>query len=228
MNILPNNIAILENDLWISKWVRESGRLDHDQWLLPRVLPYIPEGGCVIDIGAFIGDHTIAYANKVGMYGDVLAFEVNPAPFACLVYNMKRFPWVKCINEGMSDEEGVAAMFTPGQNSGATYLILKDKENLEPVELKPLDNYGGLAPNFIKIDAEGYEVKILKGAKNTIAVNKPIMLIEVNSGALERAGTSTGELFYLLKDYGYTFENIDGTGNLTGPQYDILCKPVKN
>lgn len=224
MKILPNNIAILENDLWISKWVRESGRLDHDQWLLPRVLPYIPEGGHVIDIGAFIGDHTIAYANKVGKCGWVIAFEVNPEPFACLVYNMKRYPWVKCINDGVSDSEAVAAFETPGQNTGASYIVFKDESHSEPVSLYPLDSYG-YNPQFIKIDAEGYEVRILKGAVNTITANKPIMLIEVNSGALERAATSVKELFDLLTEYGYTFENIDGTGNLTGPQYDILCTP---
>jgi FkbM family methyltransferase len=223
MKILPNNIAILENDQWISKWVRESGRLDHDQWLLPRALPHIPEGGTVIDIGAFIGDHTIAYANKVGKCGWVIAFEPNPAAFECLQHNMSSLHQVNCINGGVGESNESIGLEIHPHNAGATYPTEAGK-----IKCQTIDGLGDINIDFIKIDAEGFEVKILKGGKNKITTCKPVMLIEVNSGALERAGTSVGELLVLLAQYGYTFENIDGTGNLSGPQYDILCKPVKN
>ena len=66
---ITNGIATIESDLCISKWVRESGRLDHDQNMLPLLKPFIPLHGVVFDIGAFIGDHTIFYSNRVGDKG---------------------------------------------------------------------------------------------------------------------------------------------------------------
>ena len=64
MKITKEGIAILENDTHISKWVEESGKLDHDQNDIPLILKYINEGDTVVDCGAFIGDHTIAYLNR--------------------------------------------------------------------------------------------------------------------------------------------------------------------
>ena len=77
-------IAILETDNCICRFVEQSGRLDHDQNMLPIVLSYIPIGGVVIDVGAFIGDHTIAYLNKVRENGMVYAFEPYINAFECL------------------------------------------------------------------------------------------------------------------------------------------------
>ncbi len=56
-----NNIAVIEGDEYLSKWVIDSGRLDHDQNSLPIILAYIKEGYTVIDAGANIGSHALAY-----------------------------------------------------------------------------------------------------------------------------------------------------------------------
>lgn len=52
---------IIDGDTHISKWVEETGRLGHDQDLLPRILKLIRPGDVVVDVGAFIGDHTFDY-----------------------------------------------------------------------------------------------------------------------------------------------------------------------
>ena len=74
---LFNGIALLKDDQCICRFIRESGRLDHDINILPLVLEYIPIGGTVFDIGAFIGDTTLAYANRVGENGTIYAFDGN-------------------------------------------------------------------------------------------------------------------------------------------------------
>jgi len=66
VKILDNGIAVIEGDTHISSWVESTGRFDHDQNALPIILEHIKEGDWVVDGGAFIGDHTKAYKDKVG------------------------------------------------------------------------------------------------------------------------------------------------------------------
>lgn len=57
---------VLADDTHLSKWVEEHGRLDHDE-AIASIVEHIPQGGVVVDAGASLGDHTIAYARKVGV-----------------------------------------------------------------------------------------------------------------------------------------------------------------
>jgi tRNA G37 N-methylase Trm5 len=82
---------VIASDTHIGRWIEETGRLDHDQYLLPKIVPLIPEGGTVVDAGALYGDHTLAYAKAVGPYGEVFAFEPNPQSYTCLKKNMETF-----------------------------------------------------------------------------------------------------------------------------------------
>src|SRR5688572_13750228 len=103
MIILGNGLAVIEGDTHVSHWVQESGRLDHDQNMLPVILPYIRPGDWVLDVGAFIGDHTIAYLDAV-REGTVLAFEPNPEAFRCLRWNCKKSI---NFNMGLSDKNEI-------------------------------------------------------------------------------------------------------------------------
>src|SRR5678816_307417 len=60
MKILANNIAILDEPDQLCRWVEESGKLCHDASVPAHYLPHINVGDVVIDVGAAIGDHTIA------------------------------------------------------------------------------------------------------------------------------------------------------------------------
>jgi FkbM family methyltransferase len=69
----------------------------------------------VVDGGAFIGDHTIAYLEKAGLNGLVYAFEPNRRHFECLASSRGSSP------KGLSDEEGEMAHY-PWLNAGAGFL----------------------------------------------------------------------------------------------------------
>jgi len=215
MKILSNNIAVLENDTHISKWVEESGRLDHDQAALEQILPHIKEGDFVFDIGAFIGDHTIAYCNAVGPAGRVYAFEPNPSAYKCLMHNC---PTAQKYDVGFSDQrESLPLQIDP--NAGGSYVSRQNSPT--SVELLTLDMFDLDRLDFLKMDIEGYEVKALNGGKALIEKLKPVMWIEVNRGALERNETSPEELESLVESLGYTVTPYPERGE----QYDILCLP---
>jgi FkbM family methyltransferase len=221
MKITKENIAIIEGDECISKWVKETGKLDHDPNSLPIMLSYVKEGDHVLDVGAFIGDQTIAYSKKVGDKGLVLAYEPNPVAFECLEYNMKECGNVVILNEGLSDTKGYIKLTDVPTNAGMTYA---DKSK-KGIKCNTIDSLDWDRLDFIKIDAEGFEHNILKGAIETIKKFKPIMVIEINNHALLRNGTSNNDIYIMLMELGYDYKNIYPGQTLYEEQLDLLCIP---
>lgn len=217
-----HNIALLKDDSHFGPWIKQAGRLDHDQWLLQKILPFIPKDGVVVDAGAYIGDHTIAYLKKVGSQGRVFAFEPNKDAFECLHHNMGGAENVGLFNAGLSDKREKIGIEFCGNNYGMAHLT-GDGE----IECMTLDEVFPAGCDFIKLDVEGFELKALNGAKAAIAQFKPVMLIEMNSATLQRQNTTYEEIFAFLDSMGYDYRNIDDTGDLTPPQYDLLCTPQK-
>lgn len=224
MKILSNGIAVIDKDTHISAWVQQHGTLEIAKDMLLPFKQYIPVGGTVIDVGASIGDHTITYADWVGPTGLVAAFEVNPRAYECLEHNTKHLPQVLPVKTGLSDVDGKVVLVEL-DNAGANYLTTGKSKTKVPVTA--LDSYEFKNVSFIKIDVEGYEVKVLEGARTTIADSRPVMLIEVNRATLERAGTSAERLFEVLTELGYSMEITDNRIPWSDPQYDIICLPIE-
>lgn len=217
MKITKEGIAVLERDSHISKWVEEHKRLDFDHNMLPRILPHIKEGSVILDVGAYIGDTTEALRSK----GVVHAFEPNPESFECLKYNMQGKD-VVCRNIALSDHVHGYSVVVPNDNIGMATIEYKGE-----FITTTIDNYCtdyGIIPDVFKIDAEGYELKILKGGAKTIKKYKPLLILEVNESALIAHGTSRKELFDYLDSIGYIYSDIYGEplGNLH-TQFDIIC-----
>jgi FkbM family methyltransferase len=214
VKILENGIAVIEDDTHISSWVESEGRLDHDRYSLPIILEHIKEGDVVVDAGAFIGDHTIAYLEKAGESGVVIAFEPNPKAFQCLMHNC---PKAKAFNYGLCSHSG-EAFLELCENVGASSI----GEAGESIKLMCLDELNLDRLDFIKLDVEGYELRALRGGEGLIDTHRPKMWIEINRGALEKHGASAREIFTFLLDYGYEIKSYPDDG---GDQYDILCLP---
>lgn len=224
-------IAIIDGDTHIGKWVEESGRLDHDQNALPRIGALIKPDMVVYDVGAFIGDHTAFYASKAAR---VFAFECNPEAFRCLKSNVteKLHNATACLVAIGDDVSG--GVLQSETNAGASFLW-SEATNIHSVPgnvSTSLDflriTWAMLYPHLIKLDIEGWEVRALRGARETITCCHPIIVCEVNAGALQRAGTSPGELYVLLSNYGYTMRDLftDEPWNIndTRPQFDVVCE----
>lgn len=79
----------------------------------------------------------------------------------------------------------------------------------ERIEVRTLDSFDLDRLDFIKIDVQGYEKFILKGAKNTINKCKPTIIIEMEDHQLKRFGYGVTELFELIRSFGYHIYFLD-------------------
>lgn len=204
-----HDIALLRHDKYFTKWVKETGRLDHHHGFLEYLRPFL--GGTMLDVGANIGTHTTFYAQ----HGTVMAFEPNPVAFKCLIHNC---PSAMCINAAVGAAPGKIKMSELSDgNYGAMYTTPG-----EDIPVVTIDSFNLTQCNYIKIDCEGDEIDVLIGAKETIARHRPIMCIESNPHTLQRKGQSVNDLIAAIHNLKYTCKQ-------RVPQdisADLLCTPT--
>jgi FkbM family methyltransferase len=215
---------ILENDM-ISGIIMHRGKLDADD-LIPKLLPFIKAGDTVLDIGAFIGDHTIAYAQAVGEQGKVIAYEPNPLAFACLEHNLQNYPNVVCEKRAVGDRTQFVPLSIDPTHAGGAYISqFNAKSEPVPVTMVALDEtLDSERMDFAKIDVEGYELQALQGMANLIERHHPILAMEINLEALTRQGTTPQEIFEWLIGHGY--EKSQVVLHYTDQLYDIVAQPA--
>jgi FkbM family methyltransferase len=149
-----------------------------------------------VDIGAHIGRYTIMAAKRIGDSGRVIAIEAHPETFELLNKNIKLngLHNVMTINTVVTSQKGKVKLYLPGQANGFTVYntIMINRanptENFLEVEANTLDNILNenniQRVNYLKIDVEGAELEVLKGAANTLSLNKDLtLLMEVHGDA---------------------------------------------
>jgi FkbM family methyltransferase len=212
---------VLEGDNFISKWVEDEGRLDHDQWLLERIRPLAGAGDTVIEVGAYIGDHTQWFLNRGCR---VIAYEPNPQACECLRRNC---PGAE-VHEVALWHEPAQLEFENGgvkENPGASWVV--EHFAGRPIKAIPLDFEPVERVDLMMIDAEGSELFVLQGALKTIRKHRPSLIIELNSGAMKRYGYSQEAIFDFLRGEGYTWHPIQPLMVADPPQYDIIARPTR-
>lgn len=217
MTILPFGVAVLDEPDQLCDWVRESGKLCHDEGVEKHYLPFINPGDVVIDAGAAIGDHTIAYMEKCGVPANVHAFECNPKMVECLRHNCQGaqiYPFALGCTFGT-----VKFNEWPG-NLGASHIHRYDGNDVPCI---PLDSLMLPRVDFIKLDVEGWEVQSIFGARETIMRCRPRMIVEFNGPFLERSEYSVDYLERTIRDCGYTVEIL--MGSREEGRYEGLCLP---
>lgn len=229
--------AVAEGDSHISKWIEEIGDLQHDLFLPPFVVSKLKQGDCVIDLGANLGSHSIAYSKAVGAAGIVIAVEAGQLAFECLKHNAGLFQHknVFPLHSAVSDFCGESISHTQNDNLGASVCTLVERDKLVEGEkylmTVTIDYLASLCAkkiDFIKMDVEGWEVKALIGGAKTLRDHKPQMMIEINEGALKAQGSKPADILEILILNNYTYEIVQPESKWGDPQFDIFCKPKKD
>ena len=154
--------------------------------LLKRILS---EGSVVIDVGANIGYYTRIASNLVGAKGQVFAFEPSPNALSVLRQNTNDLSNVRIFPVALSDSEGEARFFV--RKNGGTSSLEADSSSQEViVKITTLDSLliDVQEVEFIKIDVEGFEPEVLRGAESLIKRHRPIIYLEYFEHYAEKRG----------------------------------------
>jgi FkbM family methyltransferase len=191
-------------------------------------------GDTAIDVGAHIGLFAIDMASRVGPSGRVYAFEPF-APNADLLERSiaeNRFEdRIELTRAAVGAEPGEAALTFPREtlNSGGAYLLPRGTQplsgNLEQtVPLVALDRLNLRRPiRFIKMDVEGAEPLVLRGAARIIREDRPLILSEVHPTQLERASGTTPDAFFTqIRELGYRLQDLAGAPIEAAPSEALI------
>lgn len=144
---------------------------------------YTKKNTNAVDIGGFIGTHTYTLSDAVGN-GKVYTFEPQPWAYKCIrkTLSKNKIKNVKLTNKGISDKKGIINFCS--DYTGGSSMCKERKKNykwLERYSIKiiNLDSLNLKNISIMKIDVEGHEIEVLKGAKKTIMSNRPVIVIEI-------------------------------------------------
>ncbi len=186
-------------DQYVGRSFKEYG--DFSQGELDLFTHFISPGAVVLDVGANIGAHTVPLAQLVGSGGVVVAFEPQPVLHQILCANLvlNSIPNVLTYAMALGNADGECLIpeldYSESNNFGGISMDLVEEG--EAVPLGRLDDFQLDRVDFIKLDVEGFESKVLEGAAETIGRCHPIMYIE--NDRKERSA----ELIQRLFDMGY-------------------------
>jgi FkbM family methyltransferase len=175
-----------------------------EEWVTPGML--------VADVGANRGD-VVAELVKAGAI--VTAIEPHPEMAQAL---RDTFPAVTVVQAAASDRDGTATLYhslDSQQSSLFQPAILQDAGTSE-VRTVTLDSLGVF--DVVKIDVQGSEVAVLRGATRTLETRKAIWYVEIWRAGLEWAGESVGAVRRIFEAYGYvphrhTWDHIEQQAN---------------
>ena len=166
-------------------------------------------GDSAVDVGANKGAYLHWMRQAVGPTGSVHAFEPQPGLARYLETVRRRMGWdnVSVREMALSDSAGRRVLHVPGwENSPGASLektesmsAARDRE----VEVDTLDHQleGAKRIRLVKVDVEGHELAVLRGAQRTLSEHRPVVLFE--SEARHLSGRSPHEVFAFLSGLGY-------------------------
>lgn len=180
MHTVPGDLVISRSLALYGEWAKQELDFLHE---------FIAPGAHVLDIGSYIGTHTVAFARFVGSQGKVYAFEPRQEIFRVLSSNLaeNQCAQVQAFNMGVSDQSGQTLLEPLDLNSSANFGGLElhrpgiEAAGAYTVAITTIDDLRIVRVDFMKIDVEGMEKSVLDGSLKTIQNLKPAIYCECNS-----------------------------------------------
>lgn len=204
-------VRVLAGPLRGATWIR--GAATHKCWLgayehkkAKTFAEHVSSADVVFDIGANVGFYTLLAARRVGPRGEVTAFEPLPRNIDFLRQHVElnNLENVTVVQAAVAESEGTSRFST---QEGFLEGHLVDKGGME-VEMVSIDAFvnsrNARSPNVMKIDVEGAELQVLKGAYGVLASARPIIFLATHGDDVHRDCCS------FLSDFGYSLTPLDG------------------
>jgi len=170
--------------------------------------------GIFMDVGANIGRLSVQVA-KNSKKVKVIAIEPERYNFSVILKNIEanKLKNIFPLNLGCSEKKGTSPFFVIGKGSGGNSLIFQKGKKQKRIKIKTntLDNLSKELKlkrmDLLKIDVEGAEIKVLKGAKKCLELYHPKILFESSTSKRLK------EIENFLKNFGYKINKIDEFNN---------------
>lgn len=175
--------------------VRGWHRKEISQYLQASVaLQYVTNWDMAVDIGAYCGAWSYAFVQR---FKAVHTFEPSPTNFEYTKENLAGYTNVILHNEALMDRKRRGSYSEDAGNYG--YIKL----GAGSLTCNTLDSYQLPACDLIKIDAEGADTLVLRGAQKTIKKYSPVLIVEEKMEITGRYGLSPDAVATLLADWNY-------------------------
>jgi FkbM family methyltransferase len=203
------------------KW--QSSDHYYDQLLLAYLGLIFDPARSVIDVGANVGYVTRFLAQRCT--NQVYAIEASPLNFAALEQNCKDLTNVTGINAAVSDTHDDVILVDSG--STLCHVAFEGKtrsKNAKTIKTVILDELVLNNVGLIKIDTEGFEMRVLNGARKLIQEQQPIVVAEVDEHHLKQQHSSSAEIFAFFESLGY-MKPRSTTSKTTTEANDLVFAP---
>ncbi len=201
----------------------------YERHLVATITTHVQPGAITYDIGANAGYLTLVMAKLVGRQGHIFAFEPDPKNIKALEANLQinGLSNVTAVAKAVSNNSGIVtfASFDYSLVGHIAQDNTPDDANLFQVESTSLDDFvfieNNPKPTFIKIDVEGAEEQVLRGALRVLRDVRPVILAEI------RGGNTWQNVSELMKTYNYGFQLLTGGWDMEKDNLgDVLFVPV--
>ena len=178
---------------------------------------YLRPGDAVLDIGANIGLYSLLSASLVGERGRVHAFEPCPATFDRLSRTLtdNQLTWVQGHPVALGEQEAILQFTTDLDTVNHVMADAESRSSSMPVACRRLDDVVDVQQQYAiaKLDVEGFELSVLRGASRLLAhQGVDVLIVEIN-GALYRYGIQADDLVSYLFHLGYDAALYDATAH---------------
>ncbi|MBS1917319.1 MAG: FkbM family methyltransferase [Bacteroidetes bacterium] len=219
---------VLNTDVGASRTILHEGAwAKHDVKLFSQ---YVKPGMTVYEVGSHIGHHSVVFSKLCGNEGRVYAFEPQNFLFKLLNTNLliNNCNNATAIRLALGNKKSKAKLwpvdYTKDDNFGALSISQSDNKILldhlgEDVDIITGDSFvselveARQKVDFIKIDAQSFELYILQGFINTLKEKKPILFLEIEPFFMQSMGYHYSEIFNLLYSLNYSiylpYESLD-------------------
>lgn len=226
----PNHVVVRRGGIWWELDLDEG--IDFSIYLLgmferrtvETCIELLRKGDQIVDIGANIGAYTLPLARHVGPKGRVLAVEPTNFAFSKLVKNIthnsdliESISPVQALLTDNIEPPSVQGVYSSwpltGKNSdsakhGGRIMTIEGAQSIRLDAL--LAEYGMDKPDLVKMDVDGNECKVLRGAQRMLGHARPPIVMELAPYTLEEAGDSLEELLDILHVNKYRLLTLGG------------------
>jgi FkbM family methyltransferase len=207
---------------------------EYEPQVLDLLKQTITPGAVVLDVGANVGVSAMMMARWCGPEGHIHAFEPSPSPKQLLTEHLRMnglSDRVTVCASALSDAEGTTTFYASGISGKSALSDVNIGQSSEQVQVPvtTIDAYcraKNIKPSLIKIDVEGFEFNVLKGARNTLKEVRPSILVELHPMNWPALGIDVGWAAEQLRELNYKATALEKQGDVLSEHGHVMLEPI--